>query len=53
MSVAAQMSEKISGTPPKVIVAFHSGQCEWGVRRFKPPLLKIRHIDFHKTLGNS
>ncbi len=30
MSVAAQMSEKISGTPPKVIVAFHSGQCEWG-----------------------
>ena len=30
MSVAAQMSEKISGTYPKVIVAFHSGQCEWG-----------------------
>ena len=51
MSVAAQMSEKISGIPHKVIVAFHLGQCEWEVGRCKLTLLKIRHIDFHKTFG--
>ncbi len=41
---------RTSSITPKVVAGFGSDQCQRGVCMFKLFLLKIRHIDFHKTL---